>query len=546
MTDFEIQDYNIYDLKAGKKDQICPKCSHTRSSKNQKATCASADWERGLLTCHHCGEVTQLHTYKRMTDKVYIKPIENGKQDIDNRVADWFSTRGISLSTLQRARVTTEPGWIKFNYYINDELINIKYRNGKKNFRIEKGAELVWYNYDALLNYDSVIICEGEIDVLSYMEAGFNNAISVPNGASNFSFLDSSIDHFDNMEKIYLSVDNDEAGQKLQAELIRRLGAEKIYLANLAEAKDANEYLTIHGVDKLRSSIDAALPIPLENVNTAHDVAEEVKDFFVNGGPKGFGCGLPALDDIFTVLPGQYCVVTAVPTAGKTFFIDQWALGANQLHGWKVAFASPETKPDWIGVANLTQKMYNEFPSHIQTQSEKYKNIQEKINDNFFYIDMDAFTLDSVLRKATELVKRKGIQMLVIDPINRVRDKSNDNIAEYTIKYFTKVDEWAKKYKVFVMLAAHPHKIHKLDNGEWPEMNYYNIAGGADIANMAYHILAMNRSYAENTTTIKVLKCKYNFLGKNGEEAMLRYDPRSTNFVSIEQPNTDTVPWDGV
>ena len=62
---FEIDQHNIHNLKEGQKKQICPKCSHHRSPKNQKAQCASADWNRGLLHCHHCGETTQLHTYKK-------------------------------------------------------------------------------------------------------------------------------------------------------------------------------------------------------------------------------------------------------------------------------------------------------------------------------------------------------------------------------------------------------------------------------------------------------------------------------------------------
>ena len=71
---FEIEEFNVHGLEVGKKDQICPKCSHTRSSKNQKKKCAVADWERGLLTCMHCDEVTQLHSFKRTTDKTYVIP----------------------------------------------------------------------------------------------------------------------------------------------------------------------------------------------------------------------------------------------------------------------------------------------------------------------------------------------------------------------------------------------------------------------------------------------------------------------------------------
>ena len=556
---FEIDNFNQYDLEVGKRDSTCPLCSAHRSSQNQKKKVALLDWERGLGTCNHCNEVFQLHTFQRKGggDKIYVKP-NFAESTLPTKVLEWFSSRGISSETLSRLKVGCGKEWmpqtqklentIQFNYFIGEELINIKYRDGAKNFKLVKDAEKVFYNLNSIVNSDTVVIVEGEMDVLALVESGITNAVSVPNGATltrnNLDYLDNCIDYFSNKEKVIIAVDSDEAGAGLQSELIRRLGAELCYTVDFGDSKDANECLTSLGADKLRSIINSAIPVPLEHVVTVKSVQEEVNDFFVTGGPSGFKAGIPGLDEIFSVLPGQYCVVTAVPTAGKTFFIDQYALGMNKQHGWKVAVASPETKPDWIAVSNLVRKQYGDFPDKISTGSQKYEDIMNHLNDNFFFIDMEVFSLENVLSKATELVKRKGIKMLVIDPINRVRDKRNDNISEYTISYFNKVDQWAKKNNCFVMLAAHPHKINKLENGEWPDMNYYNIAGGADIANMAYHILAMNRSFAEDFTSIKVLKCKYNFLGKNGEEVKLKYDIRSTNFHRIDEYKMDSVPWD--
>jgi phosphoribosylpyrophosphate synthetase len=43
----------------------------------------------------------------------------------------------------------------------------------------------------------------------------------------------------------------------------------------------------------------------------------------------------------------------------------------------------------------------------------------DHVNDNFSFIDMERYTLESVLRKGAELVKRKGIKCLVIDPLIR-------------------------------------------------------------------------------------------------------------------------------
>jgi len=73
---FEIETYNQFNLEE-KKYNLCPKCSHTRSPKNQKQRCLMTNWERGLATCQHCGTVIQLHKFKGVTnDFMYYLPEE--------------------------------------------------------------------------------------------------------------------------------------------------------------------------------------------------------------------------------------------------------------------------------------------------------------------------------------------------------------------------------------------------------------------------------------------------------------------------------------
>ena len=73
---FLIDQFNQYDLEVGKTQGICPLCSHDRKPKNQKAKCASYDWERGLGTCHNCNKSFQLHTYQRKgaSEREYVRP----------------------------------------------------------------------------------------------------------------------------------------------------------------------------------------------------------------------------------------------------------------------------------------------------------------------------------------------------------------------------------------------------------------------------------------------------------------------------------------
>ena len=105
---FEIDTFNQYDLNVGKREGICPLCSHTRQPKNQKAKCAMYDWDRGLGTCMNCNEVFQLHTFKRKSDslKEYTKPEWKNNTSLSDNAIKWFESRGISQKTLVKIKIT--------------------------------------------------------------------------------------------------------------------------------------------------------------------------------------------------------------------------------------------------------------------------------------------------------------------------------------------------------------------------------------------------------------------------------------------------------
>ena len=344
---FQIDQFNQHDLKVGAPEGICPMCSHTRKSENKKKKCASYDWERGLGTCHNCNTSFQLHTFKRKgtSDKVYVRPdfsVETHKP-VSSKVVEWFNSRGISQKTLEDLNVSEGPEFmpqsskeentIKFNYMMGGELINIKYRDGRKNFKLYKGAEKVFYNIDAIVGHSFCVITEGEIDVLALHEAGIPNAISVPNGATlgtnNLDYLDNCIDYFTNIEKIIIAVDNDEPGVALKNELIRRLGAEVCYTTSFKDCKDANEYLIKYGVDSLKQVIDKSSHVQLENVTTFKDIEGDVVDFVENGFKPGFQIGLRNFDDIFSTYTGQFITVTGIPSSCKSDFVDQIVICLN-------------------------------------------------------------------------------------------------------------------------------------------------------------------------------------------------------------------------
>ena len=560
---FLIDSFNQHGLEEGKSQGVCPLCSPDRKPKNEKAKCASYDWERGLGTCHNCSKSFQLHTYQRKgsSEKVYIRPSDFVLEERGTKVEEWFGTRGISQQTLSDLAVTEGPEFmpqtgktenvIKFNYFMGDQLINVKYRDGRKNFKLYKGAEKIFYNINSIVGFEYCVIVEGEMDVLALHEAGISNVISVPNGATlgtnNLDYLDSCIDYFEDKEKIILAVDSDEAGQRLQSELIRRLGSEVCYLTTFDDCKDANEYLTTHGKDKLLSRITGAKPVPLENVTTFKDVEDEVTDFVRNGFKPGFQIGLKNFDDIFSTYTGQFITVTGIPSSGKSDFVDQMVVGYNNLYNWKTAFASPENQPTYLHAHKLMRKVWGDMPSAEDIHSDKWNQIADHCNSNFFHIDMEKYTLEAVLRKGAELVKRKGIKCLVIDPFNKVRsnDASGD-VNVYTLEYLQQIEIFAKKYDVLVMVVAHPTKMYKDANGKIEEPTMYNIKGGGEWYDASYHGLLVHRDYEANTVKCKVLKVKFQNLGQNGAEAHFKWEPRSGCFMPQEKPDfsSEKMPWE--
>ena len=562
---FAIDEFNVHKLEEGKKQGTCPVCSHTRKPKNQKAKCASYDWDRGLGTCHNCNTTFQLHTYKRKgeSEKVYVKPEQPQIiNSVGTKVEEWFKARGISKQTLDDLKVTEGPEWmpqtqqtenvIKFNYFMGGELTNVKYRDGRKNFKLFKGAEKVFYNIDSIVGFEYCVLVEGEMDVLALHEAGITNAISVPNGATlnsnNLDYLDSCIDYFEDKDRIILAVDSDEAGQALQTELIRRLGSEVCYITTFEDCKDANEYLLKYGKEKLSSRISGAKPVPLENVTTFRDIEGEITDFVENGFKPGFQVGLEHFDSIFSTYTGQFITVTGIPSSGKSDFVDQMVVGYNQNYGWKTAFASPENVPTYLHAHKLMRKVWQGMPTKADIGSERWNQVADHCNSNFFHIDMERYTLESVLRKAAELVKRKGIKCLVIDPFNKVRDTEckTEDVNRYTMEYLSKIEIFAKKYDVLVFIVAHPTKMYKDKDGKIEEPTMYNIKGGGEWYDASYHGLLVHRDYENKTVKCKVLKVKFQNLGENGAESHFKWEPKSGCFLPHVQPEllNEPMPWE--
>jgi twinkle protein len=278
---------------------------------------------------------------------------------------------------------------------------------------------------------------EGEIDCLSYIQAGIDNVISVPNGATlhkqNLTYLDNCIDYFADDAKIYLALDNDAAGNALRDELARRLGTERCYKVYFDDCKDANESLVRLGIHSLIKSLSDAKEYPLTGIFTASQLNEEIDDYYLNGLPQGIGIGIKDFDALLKFHLGYITTITGIPSHGKSEVLDFIMTKLNINGGWKFGIYSPENYPLQLHFSKFAEKLIGKPFSGLGRMLPMELNLaKQHFEDNFFFIKPEQdFSLENILDSVRKLIKRKGINAFVIDAWNKLDHQYTQTFIPY-------------------------------------------------------------------------------------------------------------------
>lgn len=578
-----MKDYSDYGIQIpsgrtrGKIKVFCPQCHDTRHDKRDKSL--SVDLDKGLWNCHYCGWAGTINESEyddspegkkkwmekqpwynphrlRKQKPVYKKPAPRQTSPLSDKAIAWFKSRGISLDTLIACKVTEGMEWmpqknkewntVQFNYYLNGELINTKFRTGDKCFKLCSGAQLIPYMIDNIKGQKECIITEGEMDALSFYEVGFHNVISVPNGANaNLDYLDDFIeDYFDDKETIFIASDTDTKGVELRDELLRRFGAERCRVLEYGQGcKDANEHLMQYGAESLKKALLSAPEIKLEGVFTVSDFEESLDALFEHGMQKGVTIGHECFDRLCSFETKRLLTVTGIPGSGKSEFIDEIAERLNMRYGWRFAYFSPENAPLAYHASKLIEKFTGKKFSKSTLTYGEYKQVKQHLETDFFFISpKDDYRLETILERAKFLVRRKGIKALVIDPYNRLEDES-DGMSEtkYISRQLDRLTNFAQQNDVLVILMAHPTKQPRNKDGVIEAPTLYDISGSANFYNKTDFGIVVHRNRVENTVEVIIQKVKFRHLGECGT-ALFKYNlnnGRYTPYTNGVEPKWD-------
>jgi twinkle protein len=562
-SDFDI----VVRKKSGTEKVTCPKCRDKRTNKKDKSLFVNIDESR--WHCFYCewkGTLEQRADFKKPEYKI---PEWKNNTNLSDNIVKWFEKRGISQFTLRQNKITeskeyipqvsSERNTINFNYFRNNELINIKYRDGEKNFKLFTGAELILYGLDLIKDSTECTICEGEIDMLSYWECGYHSVVSVPNGANkNLAYIDNCIEYFDNKEKIYLATDGDSKGFMLRDELIRRLGAERCYIVDYSQlfriketgfeptpCKDANEVLINHGKDVLILTLTNAKAIRVDGVFEVTDVSERMIYTFRNGKVRGTTTYIQKLDSHWTWRPGEINIWTGYNNEGKSIFLMYLMVLKAKYEDFKFGLFMPENYPIdelfdeliHIYVGKSTDSYYKNVMTELEYQEAMFF-----IQEHFFVVCPDEnYYLETILTKFKYLIKTKGINACVIDPYNQIEHLMERGEREdlYISRFMTKLKRFSIDYSLSFHLIAHQVTPNFSGKENYPQPDSYKIKGGGTFSDKADNVIVvwrpLRKSEPENTiVNIIIAKIKKQKLVGLPGEIQLYYSRSKNQYFETE------------
>jgi len=187
--------------------------------------------EKNVYRCFSCGAAGVLN-------KTYSCQEEEGLS-LEPYIPDEY--RGISKSVMEKHGVY-------FTKHEDKETVHYQYPNGTKHRELPKQIKISgkvdkFYGEDDYTSGRNITITEGEEDRLSVIQMmGDWPCVSVPGATPSKDFWENARKYLSNFEKIVLSVDSDEPGDKL-ADKFYRMFPGKVYRVNHGKYKDANDFL---------------------------------------------------------------------------------------------------------------------------------------------------------------------------------------------------------------------------------------------------------------------------------------------------------------
>lgn len=380
---------------------------------------------------------------------------------------EYLATRGISAETAKLYEVASAKVWngereleaLAFPYKRDGELLQVKRisterPDGKKVIMAEGDCEPCLYGWQAIpKNMRIVILCEGEIDCMSYYQYGFP-ALSVPFGGGKGAkqqWIEFEYHNLDRFDEIWISMDSDEVGQAAAREIATRLGEHRCRLVKLPH-KDINECL-MAGIssDDIVGYLERASFFDPEELYSAREFYQDTINAFYGKEQSLFYSPWESLNHNFAFRQAEMSLVNGVNGHGKTEVVGHMALEAMR-QGVKTCIASLEIKPGILLKRLTRQSTCLKLPPQLEIES-AFKFYDDRL---WLFGLTGTAKADRLIEIFTYAWKRYGIELFIIDSLMKCGIGDDDYNGQKA--FVDALCDFKNKTNTHVLLVTHSRK----------------------------------------------------------------------------------------
>lgn len=373
-----------------------------------------------------------------------------------------------------------------FPYRRGGEAYAAKFRTVDKRFSSTAGVSRGLYNEDDLGRLPDlpVVITEGEIDCLSVMQAGFDRAVSVPDGwvadGNKTEALVAAEERLRKSPFVIVAGDNDEAGESLPRAVANLLKGHDVRVATWPEGcKDANDVLVKHGEGALAACLNSA-----KRIDPPGGLITAFSDLPPLGDRRVLRIGEHPFDYAVAFELGAMSVWTGTPGSGKSTFLTWAAERVAVNEGIRVGMMAFETHAHDLRDQLCLIRTGKEFRDldedmrrrTIATLDEHFRLVHVILDDTQQHLAW----LESMVHT---LAVRDRCKLIIIDPWNELEHmpEPGETMTAY-INFATKfIRQMAERLDVHIALVAHPKKMPT--DGKPRPPTGYDIADSAAFFN---------------------------------------------------------------
>jgi len=408
-----------------------------------------------------------------------------------NELTKWLTGRGITEKAMADFKLAQKDTAGVFPFISPDgKLELVKYR--------EIGEKKIWSNKEPVpclfgwqaMDQDTrdVVICEGEIDCMSWHCAGFP-ALSVPFGAGagekQAAWVEHEYNRLERFEFIYLSMDMDSAGGEALGEIIDRLGRHRCKVIKLP-FKDANEcWQKKDGQELLDYGITTAETLDPEELKSLASFHDEIIDELNATGTSEKGMRLPwsKVGNDILCRPAEISLWAGINSHGKSTLLSHVEVdGISQ--GERFCVASMEMKPRKLG-----KQMYKQS-SGVALPAAKYLPLLKRYLQGSVWI-FEAYgttKADRILEVFEYARKRYGVTQFVVDSLAKCGFAEDDYNRQK--QFVDRLMEFSREHNVHVHVVVHMRK--RDDENKVP--NKMDIKGTGALTDMVDNVFIVWRN----------------------------------------------------